>query len=108
MEFLCSFLKRHFAGKPVVAPQNVGCFLATKQTEKGLDSDSSLWIPDSRYQSPVFVSRTWILIPIVGWIPDSLSCIPDSIIESFPYSGFHKRVHLFSYPNRFLWEPIAS
>ena len=27
MEFLCSFLRRHFAGKPVVASQNVGCFL---------------------------------------------------------------------------------
>ena len=27
MEFLCSFLRRHFAGKPVVASRNVGCFL---------------------------------------------------------------------------------
>ena len=27
MEFLCSFLRRHFAGKPVVASPNVGCFL---------------------------------------------------------------------------------
>ena len=31
--------------------------------------DSMLWIPDSRYRIPVFVSRRWI--------PDSLSCIPD-------------------------------
>ena len=28
MEFLYSFLRRHFAGKPVVASQNVGCFLS--------------------------------------------------------------------------------
>ena len=27
MEFLYSFLRRHFAGKPVVASRNVGCFL---------------------------------------------------------------------------------
>ena len=27
MEFLHSFLRRHLAGKPVVASQNVGCFL---------------------------------------------------------------------------------
>ena len=28
MKFLCSFLSHHFARKPVVAPVNVGCFLA--------------------------------------------------------------------------------
>ena len=28
MEFLYSFLRRHFAGKPVVASRNVGCFLS--------------------------------------------------------------------------------
>ena len=27
MEFLRSFLRRHFAGKPLVASRNVGCFL---------------------------------------------------------------------------------
>ena len=27
MEFLRSFLRRHFAGKPVVAQRNFGCFL---------------------------------------------------------------------------------
>ena len=27
MEFLRSFLRRHFAGKQVVVPPNVGCFL---------------------------------------------------------------------------------
>ena len=27
MEFLRSFLKRHLAGKPLVASPNVGCFL---------------------------------------------------------------------------------
>ena len=28
MKFLRSFLSHHFAGKPLVAPVNVGCFLA--------------------------------------------------------------------------------
>ena len=27
MEFLCSFLRRHFEGKPVMASRNVGCSL---------------------------------------------------------------------------------
>ena len=27
MEFVYSFLRRHFAGKPVVASRSVGCFL---------------------------------------------------------------------------------
>ena len=27
MDFLCSFLRRHLAGKPVIASPNVGCFL---------------------------------------------------------------------------------
>ena len=30
MEFLRSFLRRHFAGKPVVASRNVVCFLWLK------------------------------------------------------------------------------
>ena len=32
MEFLRSFLRRHLAGKPVVASRNVGCFLTLKQS----------------------------------------------------------------------------
>ena len=31
MEFLRSFLRRHFAGKPVVVSPNVGCFLRLQQ-----------------------------------------------------------------------------
>ena len=27
MEFLCSFLRRHFVGKPAVASRNASCFL---------------------------------------------------------------------------------
>ena len=34
MEFLRSFLRRHFAGKPVVALPNVGCFLRLKTHAK--------------------------------------------------------------------------
>ena len=52
------------------------------------------WILDSRYWIPVFFNGTWILAPIVGGIPDSLSCTPNprakisQITESgFPYTG---------------------
>ena len=59
--------------------------------------DSTPWIPDSRYWIPVFFNGTWILAPIVGGIPDSLSCTPNphakisQITESgFPYTGRKK------------------
>ena len=32
MEFLCSFLRQHFAGKPMVALQNIVCFLRLQFT----------------------------------------------------------------------------
>ena len=35
MEFLRSFLSRHFAGKPVVTSPNVGCFLASCNCKPG-------------------------------------------------------------------------
>ena len=38
--------------------------------------DSTPWIPDSRYPIPAFVSGSWILIPIVSGIQESLGCIP--------------------------------
>ena len=34
MEFLRSFLRRHLAGKPVVASPNVGCFLRLQASSK--------------------------------------------------------------------------
>ena len=34
MEFLCSFLRHHLAGKPVVASRIVGCFLRLPQAQK--------------------------------------------------------------------------
>ena len=40
--------------------------------------DSTPSITDPRYWIPAFVSGSWILIPIVSRIPDSLGCIPDS------------------------------
>ena len=35
-------------------------------------------IPDSRYWIQAFVNGTWFWIPVVGGIPDSLTCIADS------------------------------
>lgn len=36
MEFLSSFLRPHFAGKPVVTSRNVGCFLILAQRRSQL------------------------------------------------------------------------
>ena len=53
--------------------------------------DSGFHTVDSELQElawiPVFVSGTWI--PVFSGIPDSLSCIPDSIAH---YSGFYKEI----------------
>ena len=49
--------------------------------------DSTLWIPDSRYWTPVFVSGACIVDSIVSGIPDSLSCMPGSMARD---SGFQK------------------
>ena len=43
--------------------------------------DSTPLITDSRYWIPAFVSGSWILIPIVSGIPDSLGFITDSEIQ---------------------------
>ena len=45
MDFLQSFLRRHFAGKPVVVSQNVGCFLR-------------LWNSESFF-TPSFLVEIW-------------------------------------------------
>ena len=50
MEFLPLFLGRHFAGKPVVASPNVGCFLRLgNQSVFILDLHLWLGIPKSFY-----------------------------------------------------------
>ena len=41
MEFLRSFIRRHFAGKPVVASWNVGCFLRLHIRQTGLKARNS-------------------------------------------------------------------
>ena len=51
-----------------------------KETQVSLGfsiSQGGFWIP-------VFVSKIGLWIPIVSWIPDSLSCIPDSKNPGFP------------------------
>ena len=99
MEFLCSFLGRHFAGKPVVAPQNVGCFLELHWTsfirnKKNWDS-LGFWIPRCGFRIPgtgfhyLSVELGFWFQLLVGfriswavfWIPKP--SIPDSIIEFF-------------------------
>ena len=56
MEFVFSFLGRHFAGKPVVVPQNVGCFLELHWMRiiRGKTNWDSLgfWIPLCGFRIP--------------------------------------------------------
>ena len=49
MEFLRSFLRRHFAGKSVVASPNVGCFLRQEQLWPSAKQDSLSEIVSSSY-----------------------------------------------------------
>ena len=49
MEFLRSFLRRHFVGKLVVASQNVGCFLRQEQLWPSVEQDSLSEIVSSSY-----------------------------------------------------------
>ena len=69
------------------------------QTIFNLDSgfhamDSGFQVLDSGW---FFVSGTWIRIPIVSGIPDSLSCISDSTRKIFPDSGI--RILLLTWDN---------
>ena len=52
MEFLRSFLRRHLAGKPVVASPNVGCFLGLEHVQK-----STITITFIARDSPGLVNR---------------------------------------------------
>ena len=56
MEFVFSFVGRHFAGKPVVVPQNVGCFLELHWMRiiRGKTNWDSLgfWIPLCGFRIP--------------------------------------------------------
>ena len=85
---------------PLTYPFRINhCLPHVRESKKVLDSgfhavDSGFQVLDSRYWIPVFFNGTWILAPIVGGIPDSLSCTPNphakisQITESgFPYTG---------------------
>ena len=105
MEFLRTFLRRHYAEKPVVASPNVGYFLRLITWQWGehpvYQSESSIkesiivlefgfHAIDSGFQVCIpgfFVSGTWIPDCNHG-LPDSLSYIPDSKAQN---SGFHKQ-----------------
>ena len=69
-------------------------FVTTYSPCKGIQDSIGFWIPRcgfriSRWWISVFVGGTWIQIAIVGGIPDSLSCIPDSKAQDM---GFHKKI----------------
>ena len=69
-------------------------FVTTYSPCKGIQDGLGFWIPRrgfwiSRWQISVFVGGTWIQIAIVGGIPNSLICIPDSKAQDM---GFHKKI----------------
>ena len=88
MEFLHSFLRRHLAGKPAVASQNVGCFLrliktlrdnvyvslihVAQQIRLFLCCKKNLEEITSIYQDKLVLQRvTWL--PRVAWLLVNLS-----------------------------------
>jgi len=44
MEFLCSFLRRYFTWKPVVASRNVGCFIRLRNTQHYKITAIQYWV----------------------------------------------------------------
>ena len=62
MEFLHSFLRRHFAGKPVVTSRNVGCFLGllrNEATQVCLPFRRSLELPPAWIMVAHDETKTW-------------------------------------------------
>ena len=59
MEFLRSFLRRHLAGKPVVASPNVGCFLRLVSYQRGCLHDTGATFAPERVHSG---SLSWLYI----------------------------------------------
>ena len=67
-------------------------FVTTYSPCKGIQDSLGFWIARrgfriSRWWISVFVGGTWIQIAIVGGIPDSLSCIPDSKAQDFGFKS---------------------
>ena len=69
MELLHSFFRRHFAGKPVVASWNVGCFLrllnVTWSPELSEKKLSSSFLPELWSCDIFYCRRIWFNVSIV-------------------------------------------
>ena len=67
MEFLHSFLRRHLAGKPVVASPNVGCVLRlcvfTSRKPPPPESDHLSNMPETNKQTNKFIHTYFIDLP---------------------------------------------
>ena len=57
-------------------------FLILPHIRKGIQDSLGFWIPRLGFWIPGFGCQS-VRIPIVGGIPDSLSCIPDSNSKMF-------------------------
>ena len=66
--------------------------------------DFTASITDSRDWIPAFVSGSWILIPIVSRIPDSLGCIPDS--KALDSRIYEQKLSGFRNPDSLTWSDI--
>ena len=66
--------------------------------------DSEFQIPDSRYWIPGSLSvALGFWIPIVGGIPDPLSCIPDSKAQDFGFLRQNFMDSRFQNPDSLTW-----
>ena len=69
MEFLCSFLRRHLAGKPVVAAPNVRCILR-------LNEQVCINICDLMIAIGLNIDHVSFFLQKKGWINLYYHCVP--------------------------------
>ena len=84
MEFLCSFLRRRFACKSVVASRNVSCFLRLVmfQSLKLLSSDSTLLFSENKDNFVYFLRNTYMRGHCLsGYLPKQVEkiCLQNNI-----------------------------
>ena len=79
MEFLRSFLRRHFAGKPVVASPNVGRFLRLLQ-----------WVPSRSFLKRTIIRRPeTVCLPSIYFQMKGLSYVEDDSLQFSSQSKFN-------------------
>jgi len=63
MEFLRSFLRRHFVGILVVASRNVGCFLRLAESKTVLDYLT--WNGQTKHLAMIYIRKLAIMLKMI-------------------------------------------